>query len=73
MAIDPADRPTLRDYARGAGAQFGCPRCGCRDWRVSNTYWGKIDAAVRRRRVCRHCNHPITTVEVIETDDGNSQ
>lgn len=33
----------------GAAGPAGCPRCGCKDWRVISGEDGK------RKRVCRHC------------------
>ena len=48
---------TLRPWA--------CPRCGCRDWRVANTYGCKTDQSIHRRRICRNCNHVRISVETM--------
>lgn len=52
-----------------------CPNCGCKVGnRVTHTYrtevnWhGKTRQHIRRRRVCRHCSYPYTTVEVLEDE-----
>lgn len=57
--------------------QLECPNCGCR---VGNkithsvpreiTWRGVKRTTIRRRRVCRHCGLPWTTVEHIE-DENN--
>lgn len=40
-----------------------CPLCGCKDFRVSNTY-GWEAGGNKRRRECRNCKWSIRTVEV---------
>ncbi|GAB4138389.1 MAG: hypothetical protein Tsb009_06580 [Planctomycetaceae bacterium] len=51
-----------------------CTSCGCRHSYVANTYtrvihWrGQRRIHKRRRRVCRNCGLPFTTVEVLENE-----
>ena len=51
-----------------------CPNCGCphhyvTDTRQSETkFWGIRKQYIRRRRVCRYCQLPFQTREVIEPD-----
>jgi len=50
-----------------------CPRCGCADLRENPTEAWFITHTrpqhgfIRRRRVCRHCGHPVFTRERVET------
>ena len=44
-----------------------CPRCGCRDFRCTNTW--RDEGRIRRRKVCRHCGTPVTTYERLESAD----
>jgi transcriptional regulator NrdR family protein len=39
-----------------------CPKCSCRDFRVSDTEPLR-DGRIRRRRWCRHCGRKIITFE----------
>lgn len=51
-----------------------CPNCGCAHHSVINTvqsesnFWGVKKQYIRRRRVCRHCQLPFHTREVVEPD-----
>ena len=64
--MDPKERPTLADdVAAAQGGGYVCPNCGCRDFRVTNT-WVNADGTKRRLRKCRHCGYPIHSSEVIE-------
>lgn len=45
----------------GSGSGIRCPKCHCRDCRVTRT--AKIDAFIRRERVCRNCGHKLVTFE----------
>ncbi len=41
---------------------WACPRCGCRDWRVPESY--PLKSGDRRRwRECRHCRYRMRTLE----------
>jgi hypothetical protein len=43
---------------------WGCPKCGCCDLRVTNTW---VSQGVRKRlRKCRNCGTPISTCEKFE-------
>lgn len=71
-------RPTLGELAAQAtgGDGWDCPRCGCRDWRVEDSYFVAGRQERRRRRFCRNCKQVLHTREVpIEADqkklDGN--
>lgn len=44
-----------------------CPQCGCKDFRVSQTWM--IHGVRKRLRVCRHCQRPINTVEIAVEDE----
>lgn len=52
-----------------------CPHCNCGHHHVSHTWklevsWqGHPRTIIRRRRVCRHCKLPFTTVEHLEAED----
>jgi transcription elongation factor Elf1 len=60
----------LADKAKGEDA-WSCRVCGCRDWRVSNTY---INGGVRKRnRICRNCGEPLATIEIPVQDDDTDQ
>jgi len=70
--------PTLRELAAQAAAAEGgdlwsCGRCGCRDWRVVNTY--RTAAGIRRRRVCRNCGQDLlmTTEAPDEPESGDGE
>lgn len=68
-----ASRPTLAQLAAGtAGADgWACPRCGCEDWRVEDSYWVTGAQERRRRRFCRNCKQVLHTREVpIEPADA---
>lgn len=41
---------------------WGCPSCGCLDFRVTNTWYS--GANKKRLRICRNCGTPITTCEI---------
>jgi len=54
----------LPDYLDADGV-LTCPGCGCQEFRVVNSYqWS--DGKKRRRRVCSHCQLPITTIETVD-------
>jgi hypothetical protein len=62
----PAERPSAGEVAYGKGTGIPpCPECGCRDFRVINT-WYNADGTIRRLRKCRHCGRPFHSSEVIE-------
>lgn len=64
-------RPTLGELAAQAtgGDGWDCPRCGCRDWRVEDSYFVVGRQERRRRRFCRNCKQVLHTREVpIEAD-----
>jgi len=48
----------LQDDGKG----LGCPKCGCKQWRVRDTV--PVAEEIRRYRVCRNCGHILTTLEV---------
>ncbi len=64
---------TLEEMAAEAAgcADWTCPRCGCKDWRVHDT--ADISGGKRRVRICRHCGvlgprlYTMETPERIET------
>lgn len=62
---DMTARPTLAELAQAARSASGwdCPRCGCSDWRVVNSYYVPSSGSRNRTRYCRHCKHVIHTVE----------
>jgi hypothetical protein len=64
LTIPPDKRPSASELAaQSNGADpWACPRCGCADWRVVNTYL--IDGKRRRQRACRNCHTPLITYEV---------
>jgi transcriptional regulator NrdR family protein len=43
-----------------------CPSCGTDDWYTTETR--RSDKGIRRRRRCVHCDHGVTTWEVLSTD-----
>ncbi len=49
--------------AIGPDGGLQCPKCGCADMRVTNSYNWEAGGR-KRRRACRHCGWSITTVEV---------
>lgn len=51
--MKPEDRPSLEDLG-GRTIIRECPYCGCRDFRVTNT-WYRADGTRRRKLICRHC------------------
>jgi hypothetical protein len=63
--------PNMEETNQGG---FQCPSCGCRHHSVTNTWQrevrlkGKLKTIIRRRRVCRHCSLPFTTIETHEED-----
>ena len=61
------ERPSLGEYAaRARGAEgWECPRCGCTDWRVANSYFVPSSDSRNRTRFCRHCKQVIYTREVL--------
>lgn len=61
----PPQRPTLAELSRAARSASGwdCPRCGCSDWRVVNSYYVPGTGSRNRTRYCRHCKHVIHTME----------
>ena len=50
------------------GTGLTCKDCGCRDFRVVNSYPFRGGAKSRRRQ-CRHCGRIVLTREVIVDDD----
>jgi hypothetical protein len=62
-----ANRPTLGELAAqsSGGEGWECPRCGCCDWRVDDSYYVASAGERRRRRFCRHCKQVIYTAEVV--------
>jgi len=42
-----------------------CPKCGCRDWRVTNTI--VHNGSIIRYRVCRNCGRKVRTKERINS------
>ena len=56
-------------------SKFVCRNCGCKMNKVTHTtehtikWKGGTKTVVRRRRICRHCNLPFTTVETHEHED----
>ena len=58
--------PTLAELkAQSTGGDgWACPRCGCHDWRVEDSYWVPTAGERRRRRFCRHCKQVLHTREV---------
>lgn len=64
-------RPTLGELAAQSQGSDGwaCPRCGCCDWRVEDSYFVSGRQERRRRRFCRNCKQVLHTREVpIEAD-----
>jgi len=62
----------------------GCRHCGCRMSNVTNTYEHVVRTIgpdgksrevpmIRRRRVCRHCQLPYTTVERVEEEEDQPE
>lgn len=71
LTIPPEERPTARELAaqsRGSDP-WACPRCGCKDWRVVNSYMS--GDARRRQRVCRHCHQVLITYEMPEKPESD--
>lgn len=70
MTEQPSDqRPSLSQLAAQAESDpWACPRCGCRMWRVVNTYGCKTDRSIHRRRICRHCHHVRISVETMRPE-----
>lgn len=50
------------------GSGLICKECGCRDFRVVNSYLFQDDSKLRRRQ-CRHCGNIVKTVETVMPDD----
>ena len=46
------------------GIGVRCQRCGCCDLRTRNVYRVK-SGAIHRTRICRNCNEPLKTFEVV--------
>ncbi|HPY76665.1 MAG TPA: ogr/Delta-like zinc finger family protein [Anaerohalosphaeraceae bacterium] len=44
---------------------IACPKCGCKDWKVTDTRVFSHNK-IRRYRQCRNCGRKIRTVEKIE-------
>lgn len=63
--------PTARELAARANGSdpWACPRCGCRDWRVANTYDVAGDSK-KRRRICRHCKQGLLPTEEVPVPKG---
>lgn len=64
--------------SKSIGRSIECRFCGCRmnevthTWVFDVTYHGKKRTIIKRRRVCRHCKLPYTTIETYE-DEENSK
>jgi transcription elongation factor Elf1 len=55
MMAKPEERKTAAQMLRDSrGGQFECPHCGCRDFRIVQTWWTK-DGEKHRAYKCRHC------------------
>lgn len=62
--MKPEERPSLSQLAAASNRNpWECVRCGCRDWRVDNSYMCDTDKTRHRRRVCRHCGNVMMTYE----------
>jgi len=46
-----------------SGIGLACPKCGCRDTRVSTTWHTSDGMETKRTRVCRNCRQQLTTRE----------
>lgn len=67
------NRPSLAQLAAQSNSDpWACPRCGCRDWRVANTYECKTDASIHRRRICRHCHHVRISIETMPEETSHA-
>lgn len=61
---------TPDEYIAEANGADGweCPRCGCKEWRVVNSYM-QGDGR-NRRRVCRHCGQGLLRTTEVPVPDG---
>jgi len=66
-APQPQDRPSLGDLAGGTSRRRACPRCGEREFSVTNV-WHLKDGRRRRSFHCRRCGYVDNSVE--EYDSG---
>jgi hypothetical protein len=62
------ERRTFKLPGQSAGEGLVCKDCGCRDFRVVNSYPFQGGQKPRRRQ-CRHCGRIVNTREVIIDDD----
>ena len=63
-------RPSLGELQSRTNG-WDCPRCGCRDWRVINSYLC-ADGTRHRRQFCRHCYFSRITVETPGATEGEA-
>lgn len=61
------ERRTLSEMAGASG--ISCPRCGCRELKVTNTE-PMGNGRIRRRRACVNCLYKLVTFEVTIRDLG---
>lgn len=47
-----------------SGIGLACPKCGCRDTRVSTTWHSSDGMETKRSRICRNCGQHLTSREV---------
>lgn len=58
-----------------ASGPFVCRHCGCKQSKVTDTrirtfeFRGIVKDCIHRRRICRNCKLPYTTVEYEERED----
>ena len=51
----------MREEAIRQHGEMVCVKCGCRQFRTSNTW--QTNGLIRRRRVCRNCGYAFPTIE----------
>ncbi len=65
--VKPEPRPRLNEKLALTTRGRACPDCGCRHFKVTNTYW--IKGGLRRRLYkCRHCGYAFSTTERRDED-----
>jgi hypothetical protein len=52
------------DTGASAANQWMCPRCGCQQWWVRNSYFVVGDGSRHRKRECRQCHGVLYTREM---------